>query len=91
MPPEITNSAFGRLERKMDQLTDAVSKLILIEERQMTQAHRISDVEARQEEADKAQRATDAKVERWINRGVGMWAVVVVLFAGVGLAVKFFK
>lgn len=91
MTPDKSNSAFGRLERKMDQLTDAVSKLILIEERQMTQAHRIIDVESRQDEADKAQRATDAKVERWINRGIGMWAVVVVLFAGVGLAVKFFK
>lgn len=73
----------------MDQLTDAVSKLILIEERQMTQAHRISDVEARQDESEKAQRATDAKVERWINRGVGIWALATVLMGVAGIALKF--
>lgn len=66
-------SAFSRLERKLDKLTDAVSKLILLEERQITQASRLTAVEIKQS-------ATEKKVDQWINRGVGMWALCAVIF-----------
>lgn len=75
----------------MDQLSDAVSKLILIEERQMTQAQRIHQVEMSQLEAQSAQRATDAKLEKWINRGVGIWFLAGLAFAVVSVFVKFIK
>ena len=77
---------FARLERKVDLLSEAVSKLVLIEERQVTQGQRIGAVEQRCAAIEAAQLAIDRKVDQWINRGVGVWAVVATLGA---LALKF--
>ena len=63
---------FHRLERKVDDLTDAVTKLVLFEERQSVQAVSISHLTNRVE-------STEQKLAMWINRGVGVWAVVFVI------------
>jgi hypothetical protein len=42
-----TDSDFLRLENKVDKLTDAVMRLVLIEERQTTQGERIGACEAK--------------------------------------------
>ena len=84
-------SDLARLERKLDQLTDAVSKLILLEERQITQASRLSVVEARLDGGDERQRSTEKKVDQWINRGIGMWAVLACLAAVAATLLKFVK
>lgn len=70
-----------RIERKVDRLSDAVEKLVLIEERQTTQGGRIGLVEQRTAALEASLRATDRKVDMWINRGIGVWALAATLFA----------
>lgn len=71
----------ARLEAKLDSLTEAVTKLVLLEERQITQAQRLTAVESKQENLETAQRELEKKVDRLINRGVGIWAVVTIIGA----------
>lgn len=70
----------SRLEAKVDKLTDAVMRLVLIEERQTTQGERIGAVEQRQAAAEVAIAKTERMLMMWINRGIGVWAVAVLLF-----------
>lgn len=71
---------FKRLESKVDKLTDAVMRLVLIEERQSTQAERISKIEADITVLTVANQKTERMLHMWINRGVGVWALAVALF-----------
>lgn len=86
----ITPADFRRIEEKVDRLTDAVQRLILIEERQTTQGERIGKCEAAIAVNEAAVQRVDFKVERWINRGIGAWAVAGVLFALVQYGSKWF-
>lgn len=70
-----------RIERKVDRLADAVEKLVLIEERQTTQGGRLSAIEQRVDALAERLGLTDRKVDMWINRGVGAWAIAATLFA----------
>lgn len=70
-----------RIERKVDRLADAVEKLVLIEERQTTQGTRIGLIEQRVAGLEVANSSTDRKVEMWINRGIGAWAVFAIVFS----------
>jgi len=79
MPPETADLL--RIERKVDRLSDAVEKLVLIEERQTTQGGRIGLVEQRLAALEASLQATDRKVDMWINRGIGVWALAATLFA----------
>ncbi len=78
---DIARADFERLEEKVDRLTDCLSKLLLIEERQSTQGERIGKVEQRITVAESDLIKNDRKVDQWVNRGIGIWAFVVVLFA----------
>lgn len=80
---------FRRIEAKVDKLTDAVGKLILFEERQATQGARIGEVEAKMAVVESAVNRVDSKVERWVNRGLGAWAVAAALFTLVQFGAKF--
>lgn len=71
---------FRRLEEKVDKLTDAVMRLVLLEERQSNMNERIGVAEQRIASSETAITKVDTKVERWINRGIGAWAVAAVLF-----------
>jgi hypothetical protein len=84
-----TDPDYQRLESKIDKLTDAVMRLVLIEERQSIQGERIDACETRLVELTKLATTTDRKLERWINRGIGAWAVACSLFALVQFGVKF--
>lgn len=75
------DEAILRLEAKVDRLTDAVTKLILVEERLSTQGERLGRVEQHLAALDVVTAKTDKKVDQWINRGMGVWAVVVTIFA----------
>jgi hypothetical protein len=77
----MTDDDFRRLESKVDKLTDAVGKLILIEERQANQGVRIGAVEAQLSVQDAMLQRIDRKVDQWVNRGVGVWAAVAVVFS----------
>ena len=84
----VSQEDFNRLEAKVDKLTDAVSKLILFEERQATQGERIGKCETKLAVIEQAVTRVDTKVERWVNRGTGVWALAVALFAIVQFASK---
>lgn len=84
MSDEMNISDLSRLEKKLDKLTDAVSKLILLEERQVNQASRLSVVETRLD-------STEKRVDQWVNRGIGMWALGAVLFALAIAAINILK
>lgn len=71
---------FARLEAKVDKLTDAVSKLVLIEERQVVQGQRVGALEQRVAALEVALAVVDKKVDQWVNRGIGVWALAGVLW-----------
>lgn len=72
---------FRRLESKVDKLTDAVTRLILVEERQTTQGERIGKVEVTLATHELSISNNRAEIDRWVQRGIGAWAVAAVLFA----------
>lgn len=82
---------FQRLEAKVDKLTDAVMRLVLIEERQTTQGERIGACETKLAVNEAAISKTERKVDQWVNRGVGVWLAAVVLFTLAQFGAKFIK
>jgi hypothetical protein len=82
---------FQRLEAKVDKLTDAVMRLVLIEERQTTQGERIGACETKLAVNEAAITKTDRKVDQWVNRGVGVWLAAMVLFTLAQFGAKFIK
>lgn len=85
---QLSQEDFNRLENKVDKLTDAVLRLILLEERQSAQGERIGVVEQKIAVNEATLIRIDSKVERWINRGIGAWGIAVVLFAIVQFGAK---
>jgi len=85
----MTDSDFQRLEAKVDKLTDAIQRLILIEERQSSQGERIGKCEASLAVHDTMIGKTDKKVDQWVNRGIGVWVAATILFALVQFGAKF--
>ena len=77
----MTDDDFKRLEGKVDKLADAVTKLVLVEERLSNQGERIGRVEQRVSATETVTQELDRKVEMWINRGIGVWGLAVTLFA----------
>lgn len=69
----IPHDPFHRLERKVDDLTDAVTKLVLFEERQTVQSLAITSLSSRVT-------STEQKLDMWVNRGIGVWAFAVTIF-----------
>lgn len=76
----MTDDDFKRLEGKVDKLGDAVQKLILVEERQANQGERIGRVEQRVAAVEATTAKTDRTLQMWINRGIGVWGLAVVVF-----------
>lgn len=87
----MSDEDFRRLESKVDKLTDAIQRLILIEERQSSQGERIGKCEAGLAVHEVSIQKTDRKVDQWINRGIGVWVAATVLFAIVQFGSKFLK
>jgi hypothetical protein len=86
-----TDSDFLRLENKVDKLTDAVMRLVLIEERQTTQGERIGACEAKIAVNESAIAKTEKKVDQWVNRGIGVWLAAMLLFTLAQFGAKFIK
>jgi hypothetical protein len=82
---------FQRLENKVDKLTDAVMRLVLIEERQTTQGERIGACEAKIQVNEAAIAKTEKKVDQWVNRGIGVWLAAMLLFTLAQFGAKFIK
>lgn len=85
----MTDDDFRRLESKVDKLADAVTKLVLVEERLSNQGERIGRVEQRIAVTESSHTKLDRKVEMWINRGIGVWGLAVTLFAAIQFASRF--
>lgn len=77
----LASEDFRRLESKVDKLTDAVTRLILVEERQTTQGERIGKCEVTLASHEAQLAGNRAEIDRWVQRGIGAWAVAAVLFA----------
>lgn len=73
MTPTMTPIDLARIEVKVDNLTYAINKLVLFEERQAVQALAITALTARTY-------TIEQKLDKWINRGIGVWALAVTLF-----------
>ena len=91
---------FQRLEKKMDGMSEAINKLVLVEERQTNQS--ISIVELRsiaeanrlaiEKSSDSTKNAIDRvekKVDQWINRGIGIWLFVIGVSTVTGIILTF--
>jgi hypothetical protein len=87
----MTDDDFRRLEGKVDKLGDAIQRLIIIEERQSSQGERIGRVEQRVAAVETAASKTDRMVQMWINRGIGVWGLAVVVFTMVQFGSKFLE
>lgn len=86
-----SRSDIVRLEGKIDEIGQAIRTLIVVEERQTTQAREQAvlraDLDKMREqfwvEIEKLKELhakTDARLSKWINVGVGAWGAVMVLW-----------
>jgi uncharacterized coiled-coil protein SlyX len=85
----LASEDFRRLESKVDKLTDAVTRLILVEERQTTQGERIGKVEVTLAHHDARIDNNRAEIDRWVQRGIGAWFVAAGVFAVLKLGAAF--
>lgn len=72
----ISDSRADRLEAKIDELREAVQKLILIDERQIRQGERIGALEEKLAALEKDNVAIRARMDKWAWAGAGALAVV---------------
>lgn len=77
----------ARIEAKVDRVAEAINQLVRVEERQIGHSDRLNALEARTTTVEEAQRATDRELSKWINRGIGMWALAVFVWTAY-LAIK---
>jgi hypothetical protein len=82
---------FRRLESKVDKLADAVQRLVLIEERQSTMGERIVIVEERVRNNEDAIHKVSAKLEKWVNRWIGVCGVIAILYSAFEVIQKVLK
>lgn len=75
----LSREDMARFEDKLDRLSEAINRLVLIEERQSNQANRVEKLENRVGDVEDAQSATNRKLDAWVNRGIGIWLVVSLL------------
>ena len=99
MPSTNTVMDFQRLKNKIDRMAVALEKLVLVEDRQSNQAISITELKA-QVEANKIAIQTtiefsrnsidrvEKKVDQWINRGIGVWALAGIVFVVVQTLLK---
>jgi hypothetical protein len=84
----MTDEDFRRLESKVDKLTDAVTRLILIEERQSSQGERIGKLETNHASLATSHAKTERTLQMWVNRGIGVWVAVGIAFTIVQVLLK---
>jgi hypothetical protein len=69
-----------RLENKVDKLTDAVTQLVRVEERQINHGVRIGEVEHEVALIRQYVSTVEKKVDQWVNRGIGVWGVTLLVW-----------
>lgn len=81
---------FLRLEGKVNMIAEALNKLVVVEERQLTQGERIGRLEAELAAEKERHLATREELSRWINRGIGVWVAVGVIAASYQFGIQVF-
>lgn len=77
-----------RLEAKVDKLTDAVMRLVILEERQTHTTEALHQLRVDQTATDLNLRKLERSHEKWINRGIGAWGLACAIYATVELVIK---
>jgi hypothetical protein len=72
---------FQRLESKVDDMMEKLSKVIIFEERQTNQSKDIAELKQENALLKAALISLEKKVDQWINRGMGVWAVAGIMWA----------
>lgn len=67
---------FRRLEEKVDRLVEGFNRLAVVEERQSSNNSRVQELEKQVAAQRALHEVLDKTVNKWINRGVGVWGVV---------------
>lgn len=84
MTSPVTQDQFAsfetRMEKRFEVLTEAVTALVRVEERQVMLNKRIDDVEEEQRDHAKAIAATNLEVAKWVQRGFGLYAALAGVF-----------
>ena len=82
----ITTQDFSRLETKVDKLADAMQQLIRVEERQTNQGVRLGGHDVDIATLKNSHNLLEKKVDQWINRVIGAWAIATFIWAAVQYA-----
>jgi hypothetical protein len=87
----VTHDQAERIERGIAGLTEAIYKLresvVLVQDRQRQDLRRFEAIDAHFKEGGRVTKveekaaATDKKLEQWINRGIGAWALAASILA----------
>jgi hypothetical protein len=90
VPTMISTGDFRRLETKVDKLTDAVQRFLVVEDRLIAQGERMGKLETDIGIQMSHNIRIERKLDQWINRGIGAWAVAAVIFFLLEFGAKIF-
>ena len=76
------NDPIARIENRIDRLTDAITELVRVEERQLAANVRISDLEVHTAKIEAATQKNEREIDKWVNRGIGVWGLVAIIWTG---------
>lgn len=77
-----------RLEAKLDKLTDAVMRLVVLEERQTHTTEMLHQLQVVQATTAANFRQLERNHEKWVNRGIGAWGLACLTYALMELVIK---
>jgi len=81
-------SDIQRLEAKLDKLTDAVMRLVVLEERQTHTTQMLHQLQVSQATTAANLRQLEISHEKWVNRGTGAWGIACLTYALMELVIK---
>ena len=75
------DTAFIRLEGKVDKLAEAIATLVRIDERQMAQAGTLKELRAEIDAQDARITDVEREVAKWVQRGIGLYGTLATISA----------
>lgn len=76
-----TRADIDRVETHLKEISGTLGRLLVIDEKQATQAARLDKLDSRYDDLLKKHDMLRDRVNSWINRGLGGWAVILFLFS----------
>lgn len=77
----VNSDDFMRLERKVDKLIENMQLVAVLSTNHVNLDKDFSELKATVSNSRLEHYQLERKVDQWINRGIGVWAVALVLFA----------